>query len=549
MITQSDWIKHFPYAEPRPEQIELINFALNAFINENKEYVILEAGVGLGKSVIAVTIAKYLNANLQLEEDEEYQVGSYFLTSQKILQDQYAKDFAEEPNNLKNLISSTNYDCVGLPGNKCSESSRLYSLLKGRFPKQPQEVCRNECPYKKAKNEFIHGHLGVTNYSYFLAETVYAGKLEPRELIVIDECHNLPATLSKFIEIRITEKFCDSIGVKFLVDSNIENVYKWVCKKYEPALKKMIKRITKEIEDAGSGQKLLKLSERLELLDKHICKIHRFQEKWNSKNWVMNIENGEKKYYEFKPVDVSPWSDELIFSKGRKKLLMSATLLDAEYYMNSLAIPNDKCAYLFKDTPFKLENRPIIYIPAGKMSYKYMDTSLPVLCTFISEILKMHPDEKGIIHATNFKIAEYIRQNIKSDRLIVQDRGADRNILLQQHIESIKPTVIVSPSMTEGVDLKDDLSRFQIFCKLPFPPLTDEMVKRKLEIEPKFYPYTTSQVIMQAVGRSIRNEKDYAVTYILDSCADDFFDKNSSYFPASFKEVFVDVNGKKIMKV
>ena len=285
------------------------------------------------------------------------------------------------------------------------------------------------------------------------------------------------------------------------------------------------------------------------MLDKHICKIHRFQEKWNSKNWVMNIEKGDKKHYEFKPVDVSLWADELILSQGKKRLFLSATLLDAEYYMKSLNIPEDKTAYMFKDTPFKLENRPIIYIPSGKMSYNYMDKTLPVLCNFIEEILKMHSNEKGIIHATNFKIAEYIRTNIKNKRLIVQDRGADRGILLQQHIESIEPTVIVSPSMTEGVDLKDDLSRFQIFCKLPFPPLTDEMVKRKLEIEPKFYPYTTSQVIMQAVGRSVRNEKDYAITYILDSCAEDFFNKNSNYFPKSFREVFVDVNGNKIMKV
>ena len=44
MITQNDWIKYFPYSEPRKEQIDLINFALNSFINENKEFVIIEAG-------------------------------------------------------------------------------------------------------------------------------------------------------------------------------------------------------------------------------------------------------------------------------------------------------------------------------------------------------------------------------------------------------------------------------------------------------------------------------------------------------------------------
>ena len=118
-------------------------------------------------------------------------------------------------------MSSTNYDCVGLPGNKCSESLRLYNLLKGQFPKAPQEKCKNECLYKSAKNEFIQGQLGVTNYAYFLAETVYSGKLEPRELLVIDECHNLPSTLSKFIEIKVTENFCETLGVKFIIDTTL----------------------------------------------------------------------------------------------------------------------------------------------------------------------------------------------------------------------------------------------------------------------------------------------------------------------------------------
>ena len=37
-----------------------------------------------------------------------------------------------------------------------------------------------------------------------MAETMYAGRLEPRQVIVHDECHNLESELSKFIEVTFS---------------------------------------------------------------------------------------------------------------------------------------------------------------------------------------------------------------------------------------------------------------------------------------------------------------------------------------------------------
>jgi Rad3-related DNA helicase len=37
-----------------------------------------------------------------------------------------------------------------------------------------------------------------------------------------------------------------------------------------------------------------------------------------------------------------------------------------------------------------------------------------------------------------------------------------------------------SPSMTEGIDLKDDLSRFQIICKVPYPQRNPYIIERQL---------------------------------------------------------------------
>ena len=55
-----------------------------SFINQNKRFVILEAGTGVGKSAIGLTVARYMNMNHTFSDD--YSPGAYFLTTQKILQ-------------------------------------------------------------------------------------------------------------------------------------------------------------------------------------------------------------------------------------------------------------------------------------------------------------------------------------------------------------------------------------------------------------------------------------------------------------------------------
>ena len=51
--------------------------------------------------------------------------------------------------------------------------------------------------------------------------------------------------------------------------------------------------------------------------------------------------------------------------------------------------------------------------------------------------------------------------------------------MLRKHYESKKQTVLISPSLHLGVDLKDDLSRFQVIVKVPYPDLTDKKITAK----------------------------------------------------------------------
>ena len=83
---KEDWDSFFPYSEPRPQQVEAINGIISAW-KSGKKFAIVEAGTGVGKSAIGLTVAKYI-ANNSLP-NEGYDAGSHFLTTQKILQQQY----------------------------------------------------------------------------------------------------------------------------------------------------------------------------------------------------------------------------------------------------------------------------------------------------------------------------------------------------------------------------------------------------------------------------------------------------------------------------
>ena len=83
---------YFPHPSIRDTQQDAIQRILDAYVNKKKRYVVLEAGTGVGKSAIGMTVSRYLNNNVDTSHDDVYGDGAYFLTTQKILQKQYVKN-------------------------------------------------------------------------------------------------------------------------------------------------------------------------------------------------------------------------------------------------------------------------------------------------------------------------------------------------------------------------------------------------------------------------------------------------------------------------
>jgi len=66
-------------------------------------------------------------------------------------------------------------------------------------------------------------------------------------------------------------------------------------------------------------------------------------------------------------------------------------------------------------------------------------------------------------------------------RLSSTENVSSRSALLRVH-GSTDESVLISPSLYQCVDLKDELSRFQVLVKVPYPDLSERGTRVKLDI-------------------------------------------------------------------
>ncbi len=518
LIEMKDWIAFFPFVEPRTEQIDAINFTLNAYLREGKKFVLLEAGTGVGKSAIAVTVSRFF--------DSLQGGGAYVLTSQKILQSQYLRDFSKF--GLRSLKSADNYMCEN--GMTCAVTKRVARACM-RAPE-----CAATCPYSADKKAFIESPLGVTNYAYFMNEATYAGKLEPRNLLVLDEAHQTEKILTTFSSVDVSDSINRSVlgktRIRIPFGSSHDDAFEWISDPYRKALANGKLKLAREIAKGKLGEN----AERYSRVDKHLCRVNRFVERYKPEDWIFCEDNDRNgKVMSFKPIRVDSVSHETLFERGKYVLMLSATILDKDTFCRWVGLKPEEVAYMDVDCPFPVENRPVHYLPVGKMNRAEIDATLPKVVEIVKGLLDLHSEEKGIIHAVSHKIARYIKDNVKSPRLLYRDDG-DRDAMIREHATRTDASVMLSPSMTEGVDLVDDLSRFQIFVKVPFPNMGDAVIAKRMQLDSKWYALETTRTMVQGAGRSIRNMEDKASTYILDASFSYFYEKNKEMFPESFRK-------------
>ena len=504
----------FPFARYRAGQREALDAARSAFA-DGRRVVVVEAPTGAGKSAIAVTMAREAPS-------------AYLLTGQKILQDQYQRDFDD----LAVVKGRANYPCLVAP----THAGDAPCLAGRTFP-----AC-TACSYFRAKHHAIASRRALLNYAYFLHELNTTGHFGERDLLVLDEAHNVEAMLLAFVQLSVGDAALERAGVDARVPGFVEGEVAYdFAERLRPLVDERAHAVARTLDASALAPEregeMLRAQRWLDTTARRLDWLLLSRD--DGVEWVVEhrLERTGGANLTFKPVTVAPFAEELLFAHGRRILMLSATVLDPTTFLRGLGIAPEETAVVQVASNFPIERRPLILRPVARLTRHRLDEELPRLVAEVIEIMRDHDAEKGVVHTHSYRIADAIERALPSDlrrRVIAHRDAAGRDAALEQHLREPAPTILLSPSMTEGLDLAGDLARWQVICKLPYPSLGDPQVAARSKVDQGWYDWRTSLTLVQAYGRAVRSEDDHAVTYLLDADAGKFLDRQRRRLPAWF---------------
>lgn len=506
----------FPFSSYREGQREALEAAREAF-DAGARVVVIEAPTGAGKSALAVALAHEARS-------------AFVLTGQKVLQDQYQRDF----NTLAVLKGRNTYPCEVVP----HASAAFAPCLMGRmFP-----AC-DRCGYYRARDEALAAPVALMNYAAFLHQVNDAGGFGPRELLVLDEAHGTESHLMQYLHVRLSDVLLERAGIDERLPAYLDPAY--AIDVADAMLPRLVSRRAELDAELGGRQHVrhadLTKLQTLQWLDAQVRRLRWLTDTFDAGvDWVCEPgSEAGRPALAWKPVEVGPLAEDLLLGHAERVLMLTATVLDPTTFLRGLGLTPHDAVVIRVASTFPAARRPLLLRPVARLTRHHQARELPRLVAEVAAIMDEHDTEKGVIHTHAYRIAQALEAGLPAHlrrRLVTHVSAAGRQAALEEHLSRPEPTVLLTPSMTEGLDLSDDLARWQVICKLPYPYLGDPQVAARRERDPGWYAWRTSLSLVQAYGRVVRSRDDHAVTYLLDADAPAFLTRQRERLPPWFVE-------------
>ena len=550
-------LEYFPTEfTPREIQKDII-FEIEENLKSGFKKIVLCAPTGVGKSLVGATISNYFDS-------------SFTITASKHLQDQYIKDISF----LKPVKGKQNFACLKLMASEKIDDPRRamrwgLSCDKGecleRTSKNGKEIVepcsfkptikqveeniydQESCHYYLKKYEALISKHSLWNYHAFFQIMKFNRKLFEeyldRKVSIFDEAHKIEDQIIQFIGFDIYGSQVSECNLNF--------------EKYDfKDLESMI-QLTDDI--AFSYAKKIKDIKESPIFESKpdydlISKLERQYDRAaqakidilsDKDNFVVNDPvrdlNGNFRIISVKPIDVSKFTNN--FFDTEYQVFMSATI-DKQSFCENMGLEKDTVAFVdTPKSPFPIEHRRIDLLNVCRLNYASTDEDELEVIKAIDKILDEHSNERGLILTSSIprchKILRFLSpKNTRRIRMCHSNNkdGKSQDEIISEH--SADPTgVLLSSSLWEGVDLKDDLSRFQIIAKVPYPNYKEKRTKVKMDKFPLWYTSQTLTKLLQGFGRSIRSEDDFARTYVLDTAVNNVFFKAQQMIPKAYYDV------------
>ena len=458
-----------------------------------------------------------------------------------------------------NIVKKYRYDCA-----------RLCKYIKERKKAIKSKVC------------LMTYQLFIQTFKMITPDDNNPYQFKYRDVLFCDECHNIPNIVETRVHAHIKEKDLETILsiYDYVVDSKM-NLFREeleddlsdeyikthsrndLIKEFNDIWKIISNPETRKDEDFSEMSKyqvmlqslvpvcdeirnrIMQMKQNKEAIDKKTLKI------FGITNWFWDyalefqeyygLINACGKEYQLKEIAQNTSKDEgavcifrclkedylvykYLLNKADWKVMLSATVGGKESFDDNMGFKytNDKESMMERiPSTFDFEESPVWFLNKFKMSLKERDISFLHLKNIIYSICSTKfQNQRGLIQTGSYAFAKKLYDEAPIDikqRMLVYNGSREKTSMIKIHQMS-KNTILVGPTLNEGIDLPGDECRFIIIMKVPYPNLGDRYVKEKIKYFPLWYNSSTSNQIIQGIGRGIRYDGDWCVTYIFDGC-------------------------------
>ncbi|GAB3420594.1 ATP-dependent DNA helicase [Haloparvum alkalitolerans] len=525
----------FPAPSFRGAQEQALRDIRDAFAAGN-DVVLVRAPTGSGKSLLARAI---MGAAREVSDAAPSEAtGAYYTTPQVSQLDDVATDDLLDDLNV--IRGKANYDCI-LPGEHDTPVNQAPCVRKRGFDCS----VKHRCPYFSDRSIASSRRFAAMTLAYFM-QTAGSEVFRKRDVAVIDEAHGLAEWAEMYATVELSPDrvpVWDDVGVPDVETDAAAD---------EDALDRTA-RFVEQLRDACERAKD-ELIGRPELEPAEVARRDRLQEliselgwfledyrdRESTTTWVVDQPDGEGTAITIKPLDPARYLRHTVWDRGNRFALLSATILSKESFCRGVGLDPANVALVDVPHTFPLENRPLYDVTQGSMTYEDRDETLPRIARLIVRLMARHPDEKGLIHAHSYAIAERLVDRLGEFGVAARLRRhatENRDEQLELWKDSDDPEVFVSVKMEEALDLKGDLCRWQVVCKAPYLNTNDSRVARRLEEgQWSWYHRAALRTVIQACGRVVRAPDDHGATYLADDSLLDLFDRAAADTPPWFRE-------------
>ncbi|PSP89702.1 helicase [Halobacteriales archaeon QS_4_69_34] len=523
----------FPAPSYRGAQKRALGDIQEAFAAGN-DAVLVRAPTGSGKSLLARAVAG--GARRPDEAGPTEPTGAYYTTPQVSQLD----DAAADPllSDLQVVRGKRNYSCL-LPGETDTPVDRAPCVRETGFDCSVQ----HRCPYFSDRAIAANRSIAAMTLAYFM-QTAGSAAFGRRDVVVIDEAHGLAEWAEMYATIDLrprTVPVWEALSVPDLGDTgSLGRAVQFaeqlvdVCERRKNTLVGADELTPAEVAERD------RLQELVSDLEWFVADAH---DPESATTWLVDQPDGADGAVTIKPLNPERYLHHTVWDRGERFALLSATILDKNRFCRGVGLDPDRVALVDVPHTFPVEHRPLYDVTQGKMTYEHRAETLPEISRLLVRLMARHPDERGIVHAHSYAIAEDLADRLAEfgvgERVRTHGRE-DRDAQLRAWLAgdaSGDDEVFVSVKMEEALDLGGDLARWQVLCKAPYANTRDSRVARRLEEGRWAWYYRTAlSTVIQACGRVVRSPDDFGATYLADVSLLDCFERARGDMPDWFRE-------------